>query len=482
MSGQLILLVERSSVEASTYAGYLDKAGLRVVVVETAADALQMLAVETVSLIVLDCKLPETDGVGFLTVLRERQCGLPVLILTGNASLNAAVQSMRAGAWDYLVKPFRGDRLVDAVRAALSGAQRAVVTDAQHEDDETRGFRGFIGTSAAMQAVYHSVRTAATSKATIFISGESGTGKEVCAEAIHLGSTRAHKPFVAINCAAIPKDLVESEIFGHVKGAFTGAVAHRVGAAAQAHRGTLFLDEICEMDLQLQSKLLRFLQTGTLRRVGASEDEKVDVRVICATNRDPLVEIAAGRFREDLYYRLHVVAIHLPPLRERGADVLEIARSLLADFTREEGKRFARLAPCAEAAMLAYAWPGNVRELQNVLRSAVVLNDGVELTAAALPEAIRSPAERATAEPVVPAGATAARPRAMPACEPTPDIAPIATPLAGIEPLWLVEKKTIEAAIQQCGDNIPRAAEALEISPSTIYRKRQLWTHAEQAS
>ena len=169
-----------------------------------------------------------------------------------------------------------------------------------------------------MQAVYHSVRTAATSKATIFISGESGTGKEVCAEAIHLGSTRAHKPFVAINCAAIPKDLVELEIFGHVKGAFTGAVAHRVGAAAQAHRGTLFLDEICEMDLQLQSKLLRFLQTGTLRRVGASEDEKVDVRVICATNRDPLVEIAAGRFREDLYYRLHVVAIHLPPLRERG--------------------------------------------------------------------------------------------------------------------------------------------------------------------
>ncbi|MFZ1425911.1 MAG: response regulator, partial [Geminicoccaceae bacterium] len=186
MSGQLILLVERSSVEASTYAGHLDKAGLRVVVVETAADALQMLAVETVSLIVLDCKLPETDGVGFLTVLRERQCGLPVLILTGNASLNAAVQSMRAGACDYLVKPFRGDRLVDAVRAALSGAQRVVVTDAQHEDDETRGFRGFTGTSAAMQAVYHSVRTAATSKATIFISGESGTGKEVCAEAIHL--------------------------------------------------------------------------------------------------------------------------------------------------------------------------------------------------------------------------------------------------------------------------------------------------------
>ena len=193
-----------------------------------------------------------------------------------------------------------------------------------------------------MQAVYHSIRTAATSKATIFISGESGTGKEVCAEAIHLGSARAHKPFVAINCAAIPKDLVESEIFGHVKGAFTGAVAHRVGAAAQAHRGTLLLDEICEMDLQLQSKLLRFLQTGTLRRVGASEDEKVDVRVICATNRDPLVEIAAGRFREDLYYRLHVVAIRLPPLRERGADVLEIARSFLTDFAREEGKRFAR--------------------------------------------------------------------------------------------------------------------------------------------
>jgi len=217
------------------------------------------------------------------------------------------------------------------------------------------------------------------------------------------------------------------------------------------------------------------------------------VRVICATNRDPLVEIAAGRFREDLYYRLHVVAIHLPPLRERGADVLEIARSFLTDFAREEGKRFVRLAPCAKAAMLVYAWPGNVRELQNVLRSAVVLNDGVELTAAILPEAIRSPAEilpeairspadRAVAEKAIPAAANTARFSTVPACEPKPDNASTMIPLAGIEPLWLVEKKTIEAAIQQCGDNIPRAAEALEISPSTIYRKRQLWTHAEQAS
>ena len=243
-----------------------------------------------------------------------------------------------------------------------------------------------------MQAVHRTLETAATSKATIFLTGESGTGKELCAEAIHRVSARAGRPFVAINCAAIPKDLVESELFGHLRGAFTGAVSNRVGAAAQAHRGTLFLDEICEMDINLQTKLLRFLQTGTLRRIGASEVEQVDVRIICATNRDPAAEIAAGRFREDLYYRLHVIPIHLPPLRERDEDALEIARAFLADYAREEGKGFARLAPCAEAAILAYPWPGNVRELQNVLRSAVVLNDGAELAAAHLPEPIRSAA------------------------------------------------------------------------------------------
>ena len=331
--------------------------------------------------------------------------------------------------------------------------------------------RSFVGSSSAMRSVYHTVEIAAASNATIFISGESGTGKEVCAEAIHRGSARTGKPFVAINCAAIPKDLAESELFGHVKGAFTGAVSDRRGAAVQAHRGTLFLDEICEMDINLQTKLLRFLQTGTLRRVGASEAEATDVRIICATNRDPLTEIAAGRFREDLYYRLHVIPIHQPALRDRDRDVLEIARVLLANYAREEGKQFARLAPCAEAALLAYPWPGNVRELQNALHRAVVLYDDVELTVDHLPDPVRqtateSPHVRRDLQdrlfaPIVDGDAL------------TDDAS--ASDEAPIKPLWQVEKETIEAAIQHCSNNIPRAAEALGLSSSTIYRKRQVW-------
>ena len=329
-----------------------------------------------------------------------------------------------------------------------------------------------------MQAVHRTLETVAKSKATVFLTGESGTGKEVCAEAIHRAGARAGRPFVAINCAAIPKDLVESELFGHLKGAFTGAVSNRVGAVAQAHRGTLFLDEICEMDINLQTKLLRFLQTRTLRRIGASEVEQVDVRIICATNRDPSAEIAAGRFREDLYYRLHVVPIHLPPLRERDEDALEIARAFLADYAREEGKGFARLTPGAEAAILAYPWPGNVRELQNILRSTIVLNDGAELAAAHLPEPIRSAALTTGI------GAAAAVSNAVdPAAEGPSNVA--AMPLdpvfhgdqAPTEPLWKVEQSTIERALRRYNNNIQVAAKALEISSSTIYRKRQAWNN-----
>jgi DNA-binding NtrC family response regulator len=322
----------------------------------------------------------------------------------------------------------------------------------------------FQGVSAAAQAVCGTIATTASSKAAVFITGESGTGKEVCAEAIHRASDRADRPFVAINCAAIPKDLAESELFGHVKGAFTGAVSNRAGAAARAHRGTLFFDEICEMGLELQAKLLRFLQTGMVQRVGAGEAEPVDVRIICATNRDPRAEMAAGRFREDLYYRLHVIPIHLPPLRERQGDALEIARGLLLDYAREEGKGFVRLAPCAEAAIAGYGWPGNVRELQNALRNAVVLHAGEELAAAMLPEAVRA----ATAQPDAPQPAPS-----VPVVSTATSVEPAAW--GTIAPLWMVERDMIEAAIRHCDNNIARAAAALGVSASTLYRKRQAW-------
>ncbi len=262
---------------------------------------------------------------------------------------------------------------------------------------------------------------------------------------------------------------MESEIFGHVKGAFTGAVADRQGAARAADGGTLFLDEICEMAPDLQTKLLRFIQSGGFQKVGSTKPERVDIRIVCATNRDPLAEVRAGRFREDLYYRLHVVPIHMPPLREREADVLEIARHFLAAYATEEGKAFRSFAPEVERRLLAHDWPGNVRQLQNVIRNAVVLHDGAEVTADMLPR----PFEAAASAPAAPGPALAIpSPSPFPSVSPPPALAP--GPQA-IRPLAEVERRAIEQAIAAFGGNMTKAAAALGVNPSTLYRKKQAW-------
>jgi two-component system repressor protein LuxO len=303
-----------------------------------------------------------------------------------------------------------------------------------------------------MQAVYRTLETAAASRATIFVTGESGTGKELAAEAIHKLSPRRDGPFLAINCAAIPKDLIESEIFGHVRGAFTGAVADRIGAAQAADGGTLFLDELCEMDLSLQGKLLRFIQTGSFQPVGSTQLRRTDVRFVCATNRDPLREVREGRFREDLYYRLHVVPVVLPPLRDRGEDVIAIAETMLARAAAEERKAFRGFSDDAKAALLAHRWPGNVRELENAVRTAVVLHDAELVTAAMLPNPL---------------------PRSLAAPMPAPS--PPAPGRARIRPLAEVEREAIEQAVALCDGNIVKAAAELGMSPSTLYRKRAAW-------
>lgn len=313
---------------------------------------------------------------------------------------------------------------------------------------------GFIGSSTAMQVVYRLIETAAGSRATVFITGESGTGKEVAASAIHKLSQRAAKPMIALNCAAIPKDLIESEIFGHVKGAFTGAVADRDGAAQRASGGTLFLDEICEMDLALQGKLLRFLQTGEFQRVGGSKTEKVDVRIIAATNRDPLAEVEAGRFREDLYYRLHVIPVMLPALRERGEDVLKIGQYFLSTYSAEEHKRFIGFTPEVMQMLRHYDWPGNVRQLQNIIQNIVVMNDGELVQPDMVPP---------------PVGGRWARPHSTRRADAT-------GVMLNIRPLAEVEREAIESAITACEGNIPKAAVLLGVNPSTIYRKLQQWS------
>ena len=452
-----ILLVEDTPSLAQLYVSYLRDAPFTVTAVDTGAAALARLDAGPPAAILLDLQLPDMNGIDILKAVRARALPSEVIVITAHGSVSVAVEAMREGAFDFIVKPFAAERLRVTVRNALERSRLRAVVDSFSEEMGRGRCGDFIGASLAMQAVYRIIDSAAASKASVFITGESGTGKELCAEALHRKSPRRAGPFVALNCAAFPKDLIESEIFGHVKGAFTGATSDRDGAAKRAHGGTLFLDEICEMDLGLQSKLLRFLQTGNVQRVGSDRVEPVDLRIVCATNRDPVAEVQAGRFREDLFYRLQVIPIELPPLREREEDVLLLARHFLDQYAREEGKSFDGLSPETEAIFRGHAWPGNVRELQNVMRNVVVLNAGGSVIPDMLPPALTT-----LAPPPSPARASAA--------EDGP-----ARPAEQIQPLWRVERDAIESAIRVCKGNIPRAAALLEVSPSTIYRKLQAW-------
>ncbi len=462
-----ILIVEDTLPMAVLYEEYLRDAAWDVTLAGSLAQARARIDANMPDAIVIDVGLPDGSGIDLLREIRAKGLPIEAIVVTGSGSMKLAIEAMREGAYDFLVKPFDRDRLTVTLRNAL---ERRKLADAVVELREEFGrdrYYGFVGASLPMQAVYRIVDSAAQSKATVFVTGESGTGKEVCAEAIHKRSPRAKAPFVALNCAAIPKDLLESEIFGHVKGAFTGATADRAGAALQAHRGTLFLDEICEMDLSLQGKLLRFLQTGRVQRVGDSTPQDVDVRIVCATNRDPAAEVAAGRFREDLFYRLHVIPIALPALREREGDVLLIARELLRRYASEERKQFAEFTAEAETLLAAYAWPGNVRELQNVVRSAVVLHDGDAIDVGMLPEKLRG-------------RAPLAMPRAAVVANGPYGVTPGA-PGSPLRPMWRIERDAIEAAIAACAGNVRRAAAFLEIDASTIYRKKQIWEGRERA-
>ena len=325
---------------------------------------------------------------------------ISLIATSASGSLNAAVAAVRAGAVDFLAKPIGAKALIDRLDAAVAAWGPAPVPTAQSSKPATpiADFAGFIGTSPAMRAVYEQIRRIAPSRAPVFVTGESGTGKELCAEAIHAAAGPGARPFIAINCSAIPQDLMESEIFGHVRGAFTGAADNRAGAAELADGGTLFLDEIAEMDFGLQAKFLRFVQSGSFRRVGDTVVKRVNVRFVCATNRDPFVEVAAGRFRDDLFYRLHVLPIHLAPLRDRREDIMPLAEAFLARYAAEEGHAFRRFDAAAAELLTAYAWPGNIRELQNVIRRVVVLHDGSDVSAAMLPRSLFAGGETRAAD------------------------------------------------------------------------------------
>ncbi|MFM2486815.1 sigma-54-dependent transcriptional regulator [Celerinatantimonas yamalensis] len=458
MNKPRVLLTEDSPSLAAMYQAYLRDESIQLEQVSSGKETLDYLERQWPDVLLLDLMLPDMDGMDILQRIYEQGLNCSVVIITAHGSVDKAVDAMRFGASDFLSKPFDAKRLKVTLANTLKIRRLNQLVHGAHEPNRENYF-DFVGNSLSMQRVYRVIESAANSKATIFVTGESGTGKELCASAVHQASGRKDAPFIAINCAAIPKDLMESEIFGHLKGAFTGAVHERKGAAQMANSGTLFLDEICEMDLELQSKLLRFIQTGTFQPVGSSQTEKVDVRFVCATNRDPLEEVRLGRFREDLYYRLHVIPLHLPPLRERGDDVLQIAQHILMRISEEEQSRFCSFDQSAQQVLLHYDWPGNVRQLENVIRNTVVLNDGEQITP------VMFPAPLSQVQPVDTMARTL-----------TAELKSTESAVVKhVDPLWKQERRAIEQAIDFCDGNIPKAASLLEVSPSTLYRKLQSW-------
>ncbi|WP_298441717.1 sigma-54 dependent transcriptional regulator [uncultured Ferrimonas sp.] len=466
---QRVLLVEDTESLARVYGAYLRDHPIHIEHVKTVSDAKRSLTRQLPSLVLLDLHLPDQGGIEVLKMLHNSGCTLPVIVITAHGSVEAAVESMQLGAYDFVAKPVDAQRLQVTVNNALNFYALNRLVDQMQSQKNRSSYFGFVGASTAMQAVYQLIERAGPSKATVFVLGESGTGKEVCAESLHLASERADKTFVPLNCAAIPRELVESELFGHRKGAFTGAQKDRDGAVLGAHGGTLFLDEICEMELDLQAKLLRFLQSGKIQPVGSDQLIDVDVRIVCASNRDPWKEVEAGRFREDLYYRLHVLPINLPPLRQRGDDVLLLARKFLQQYGQEEGKRFVGFSRQAEWCLTKFGWPGNVRQLQNIMRQIAVIQPGGKVAAEQLPLPLAGLQQELTTsapdqfqwdqgEPV--------------AAAPAPALTVATEPLSS---LASIERQAIEQAIAQCEGNITQAASMLEVSPSTIYRKMQVW-------
>lgn len=460
-----VLLIEDTASLVHLYQQYLKNENIDLYTVTTGEEAKKFIADSPPELVLLDLGLPDMNGIDILKWIQEESFPTHVIVITATNAIDVVIEVMRLGALDFMEKPFDAKRLTTTVNNALKQASLEDFVEDLKITFDRHHYHGFIGSSLPMQAVYRIIDSAAPSKATVFITGESGTGKEVCAEAIHKQSTRSKGPFIALNCGAIPRDLMESEIFGHTKGAFTGAVSERKGAASQANGGTLFLDEVAEMDMDLQTKLLRFIQTGRFQKVGATKEESTDIRFICATNKDPLKEVNEGRFREDLYYRLQVIPIHLPPLNERDDDILEISQHLLAKFAKEENKQFNAFSNEVAQVFRHYEWPGNVRQLQNVIRNIVVLHDNDQV----LPEHLPHPLNTQFPDAQIPQSPS------VTLAQPTEATETKTSNETVIKPLALVEREAIEQAIAFCDGNIPRAAALLEVSPSTIYRKKSAW-------
>jgi len=402
---------------------------------------------------------------GCLERLRDKYPDLPMIVVGKKPGTRIIVECMKEGAEDFVDVGDEGNHLAQALLEAAQKHRLVVQVKRLTAVYERGGLGDLVGISPAMHAIYTRIKSISDTDATVMVWGESGTGKELVARAIHQLSGRADGAFVTVNCAAIPKDLLESELFGHEKGAFTSADRQHIGCCERAHKGTLFLDEICEMDMGLQSKMLRFLQNHTFARVGGAEDIEVDTRVIAATNKDPLAEVEKGNLRDDLYYRLNIVPIYIPPLRERPEDIPVLAEHFLTMMREKYNKYFWDFSPEAVRILLCYPWPGNVRELGNTIEQIVLLATSDRVTADLFPERIRQEAAKRKPPPLAVEEALECIQQALQAPPPRPEAADEVVPIAELE------KRAILAAVKKCDGDISKAARKLGVSRATLYRK-----------
>jgi two-component system, NtrC family, response regulator AtoC len=431
----------------------LKKQGYEVLTASDGQEALDLLARQSVDVVLTDLRMPRVDGLALLRQILLEHVGIPVIILTAHGTVDAAVEAMKLGAFDFLTKPFDKDELQLVIQKA---AATAALNTAEPEAGAGSRY-GLIGNSPKLQAVFRMIEKVAAAPTTVLITGESGTGKELVASAIHKSSPRKDKPFIRINCAAIPHTLIESELFGHEKGAFTGAAERKPGRFELADGGTLFLDEIGEIPLEMQVKLLRALQESEFERVGGVATIHVDVRLVAATNRDLKAEIAAGKFRDDLFHRLNVVPIELPPLRDRVEDIPLLVEHFRQKYNKKLAKspQVEKVTESTMACLMAYVWPGNIRELENVMERAMLFADSGMVTPDELPDQIRKPAETSGE-------------RTQTAQRPTP-IGPLKEIVR--QHTESLEKDLITRALEETGGNVTQAARKLAISRKSLQNK-----------
>jgi len=484
---ETILIVDDDPVQRRLLEGMATRFGYTVMTADGGDAAVAALTGDTrIDCVILDLVMPDLDGYGVLSRMRDAGLNIPVIVQTAHGGIDTVVSAMRAGAMDFVVKPVGAERLQVSLRNALStSALEGEFQRLKRSRAGTMTFKDIVTRNARMHAVLRTAEKAMASQIPVLIEGESGVGKELIARAVHGSGERRAKPFVAVNCGAIPENLVESTLFGHEKGAFTGATEKHLGKFAEANGGTLFLDEIGELPLAAQVKLLRAIQEGQVDPVGGKKPVKVDVRIVSATNRNLMGEVTAGRFREDLYYRLAVFPITVPPLRERPEDIPDLVRHFLVRFAAEEGKRIRAVSADALGLLTGHPWPGNVRQLENAVFRAVVLADGDEIGAGEFPQLVHGqlrpapqPAVAAT-EDLPPHTAPAIAPLILDdapaapthAAIPAGDAMNLIDAAGNVRPLEEIEADVIRFAIARYRGQMSEVARRLRIGRSTLYRK-----------